>query len=155
MLKAWGAHVTVTCSQNAEQFVKELGADHVVDYTAGPVEEPLSALEKWDNHTHTHTCSHSHRDTHLQSFFIGVGFYLELLCVCVNDLPTCYYIYIRPLVLQNLIVLTVKLFLCSYLPSHPFLFALTNPPFMYIYLLVSLLFINPAPLHLKIWLDPG
>ena len=46
MLKAWGAHVTVTCSQNAEQFVKELGADHVVDYTAGPVEEPLSALEK-------------------------------------------------------------------------------------------------------------
>uniref|UniRef100_A0A671VV52 NAD(P)H oxidoreductase RTN4IP1, mitochondrial n=1 Tax=Sparus aurata TaxID=8175 RepID=A0A671VV52_SPAAU len=48
MLKAWGAHVTVTCSQNAEQFVKELGADHVVDYTAGPVEEPLSALEKFD-----------------------------------------------------------------------------------------------------------
>lgn len=46
MLKAWGAHVTVTCSQNAEQFVRGLGADHVVDYTAGPVEEPLSALEK-------------------------------------------------------------------------------------------------------------
>ncbi|XP_028995376.1 reticulon-4-interacting protein 1 homolog, mitochondrial isoform X2 [Betta splendens] len=48
MLKVWGAHVTVTCSQNAEQFVKELGADYVVDYTAGPVEEPLSALEKFD-----------------------------------------------------------------------------------------------------------
>ncbi|XP_010734703.2 NAD(P)H oxidoreductase RTN4IP1, mitochondrial [Larimichthys crocea] len=48
MLKAWGAHVTVTCSQNAERFVKGLGADHVVDYTAGPVEEPLSALEKFD-----------------------------------------------------------------------------------------------------------
>uniref|UniRef100_A0A8P4GCA0 NAD(P)H oxidoreductase RTN4IP1, mitochondrial n=1 Tax=Dicentrarchus labrax TaxID=13489 RepID=A0A8P4GCA0_DICLA len=48
MLKAWGAHVTVTCSQNAEQFVKGLGADHVVDYTSGPVEEPLSALEKFD-----------------------------------------------------------------------------------------------------------
>ncbi|XP_038584708.1 reticulon-4-interacting protein 1 homolog, mitochondrial [Micropterus salmoides] len=48
MLKAWGAHVTVTCSQNAEQFVRGLGADHVVDYTAGPVEEPLSALEKFD-----------------------------------------------------------------------------------------------------------
>ncbi|XP_035530129.1 reticulon-4-interacting protein 1 homolog, mitochondrial [Morone saxatilis] len=48
MLKAWGAHVTVTCSQNAERFVKVLGADHVVDYTAGPVEEPLSALEKFD-----------------------------------------------------------------------------------------------------------
>lgn len=48
MLKALGAHVTVTCSHNAEQFVRELGADHVVDYTAGPVEEPLSALEKFD-----------------------------------------------------------------------------------------------------------
>uniref|UniRef100_A0A4W6C019 Reticulon 4 interacting protein 1 n=1 Tax=Lates calcarifer TaxID=8187 RepID=A0A4W6C019_LATCA len=48
MLKAWGAHVTVTCSQNAERFVRELGADDVVDYTAGPVEEPLSALEKFD-----------------------------------------------------------------------------------------------------------
>ncbi|CAK6962132.1 reticulon-4-interacting protein 1 homolog%2C mitochondrial [Scomber scombrus] len=48
MLKAWGAHVTVTCSQNAEGFVKRLGADHVVDYTAGPVEQPLSALEKFD-----------------------------------------------------------------------------------------------------------
>ncbi|XP_034530402.1 reticulon-4-interacting protein 1 homolog, mitochondrial [Notolabrus celidotus] len=48
MLKAWGAHVTVTCSQNAEQFVRGLGADHVVDYTSGPVEEPLGALEKFD-----------------------------------------------------------------------------------------------------------
>lgn len=48
MLKAWGCHVTVTCSQNAEQFVRGLGADHVVDYTAGPVEEPLRALEKFD-----------------------------------------------------------------------------------------------------------
>ncbi|XP_035465334.2 reticulon-4-interacting protein 1 homolog, mitochondrial [Scophthalmus maximus] len=48
MMKAWGAHVTVTCSQNAERFVRGLGADHVVDYTAGPVEEPLSALEKFD-----------------------------------------------------------------------------------------------------------
>ncbi|XP_022050555.1 reticulon-4-interacting protein 1 homolog, mitochondrial [Acanthochromis polyacanthus] len=48
MLKAWGAHVTVTCSQNAERFVRELGADHVVDYTAGPVEEPLGELEKFD-----------------------------------------------------------------------------------------------------------
>uniref|UniRef100_A0A3Q4GLY6 Reticulon 4 interacting protein 1 n=1 Tax=Neolamprologus brichardi TaxID=32507 RepID=A0A3Q4GLY6_NEOBR len=48
MVKAWGAHVTVTCSQNAERFLRGLGADHVVDYTAGPVEEPLSALEKFD-----------------------------------------------------------------------------------------------------------
>ncbi|XP_015236746.1 PREDICTED: reticulon-4-interacting protein 1, mitochondrial [Cyprinodon variegatus] len=48
MLKAWGAHVTVTCSHNAERFVRDLGADHVVDYTAGPVEEPLRLLEKFD-----------------------------------------------------------------------------------------------------------
>ncbi|XP_037341672.1 reticulon-4-interacting protein 1 homolog, mitochondrial [Pungitius pungitius] len=48
MLKAWGAHVTVTCSHNAERFVRGLGADHVVDYTAGPVEEALSSLEKFD-----------------------------------------------------------------------------------------------------------
>ncbi|RVE66369.1 hypothetical protein OJAV_G00106620 [Oryzias javanicus] len=48
LLKAWGAHVTVTCSQNAEQFVRGLGADHVVDYTEGPVEVSLSALEKFD-----------------------------------------------------------------------------------------------------------
>lgn len=46
MLKAWGAHVTVTCSHNAERFVRGLGADCVVDYTAGPVEEPLSVLDK-------------------------------------------------------------------------------------------------------------
>lgn len=48
MLKAWGGHVTVTCSRNAEQFVRRLGADHVVNYTAGPVEGPLRALEKFD-----------------------------------------------------------------------------------------------------------
>ncbi|KAK1894490.1 Reticulon-4-interacting protein 1 like mitochondrial [Dissostichus eleginoides] len=48
MLKAWGAHVTVTCSQNAERFVRDLGADHVVDYTSGPVEKPLGELEKFD-----------------------------------------------------------------------------------------------------------
>lgn len=46
MLKAWGAHVTATCSQNAQRLVRGLGADHVVDYTAGPVGESLSALEK-------------------------------------------------------------------------------------------------------------
>lgn len=55
MLKAWGAHVTVTCSQNAERFVSDLGADHVVDYTAGPVEEPLSTLERLEEGTHRHT----------------------------------------------------------------------------------------------------
>ncbi|CAM4646132.1 unnamed protein product [Leuciscus chuanchicus] len=48
MIKAWGAHVTVTCSQNAERLVRDLGADDVVDYTAGPVEKQLQTLEKFD-----------------------------------------------------------------------------------------------------------
>lgn len=47
MIKAWGAHVTVTCSQNAERLVRDLGADDVVDYTAGPVEKQLQTLEKF------------------------------------------------------------------------------------------------------------
>lgn len=46
MVKAWGAHVTVTCSQNAERLVRDLGADDVVDYTAGPVEKQLQTLQK-------------------------------------------------------------------------------------------------------------
>ncbi|KAI1895039.1 hypothetical protein AGOR_G00102160 [Albula goreensis] len=48
MMKAWGAHVTVTCSQNAEGLLRGLGADHVVDYTAGNVESQLKPLEKFD-----------------------------------------------------------------------------------------------------------
>ncbi|XP_023690470.1 reticulon-4-interacting protein 1 homolog, mitochondrial isoform X1 [Paramormyrops kingsleyae] len=48
MVKAWGAHVTAVCSQNAEGLVRGLGADHVVDYTAGPPEDQLKALDKFD-----------------------------------------------------------------------------------------------------------
>ncbi|CAL8299313.1 unnamed protein product [Boreogadus saida] len=48
MLKAWGGHVTVTCSKDAERLVRGLGADHVVDYSAGPVELALGTLEKFD-----------------------------------------------------------------------------------------------------------
>ncbi|KAG9268286.1 reticulon-4-interacting protein 1, mitochondrial [Astyanax mexicanus] len=48
MIKSWGGHVTVTCSQNAEQLVRSVGADDVVDYTSGPVETKLQALEKFD-----------------------------------------------------------------------------------------------------------
>lgn len=48
LMKAWGAHVTVTCSQNAEQLVKDLGADHMVDYKAGSVEAQLRALKPFD-----------------------------------------------------------------------------------------------------------
>lgn len=48
MLKAWGAHVTVTCARDAESLVRSLGADQVVDYTAGPAETSLASLEKFD-----------------------------------------------------------------------------------------------------------
>ncbi|KAM7367794.1 hypothetical protein PAMP_014069 [Pampus punctatissimus] len=48
LLKAWGAHVTVTCSQNAEGLVRGLGADEVVDYTAGDVADQLELMEKFD-----------------------------------------------------------------------------------------------------------
>lgn len=44
LLKAWGAHLTVTCSHNAQQLVRTLGADCVVAYTAGPVKDKLGAL---------------------------------------------------------------------------------------------------------------
>lgn len=48
LLKAWGAHVTVTCSQNAEGLVRGLGADEVVDYTAGDVADQLEIMDKFD-----------------------------------------------------------------------------------------------------------
>ncbi|XP_062324123.1 reticulon-4-interacting protein 1 homolog, mitochondrial-like [Osmerus eperlanus] len=48
LLKAWGAHVTVTCSHNAEGLVRGLGADEVVDYTAGDVEGRLTQMNKFD-----------------------------------------------------------------------------------------------------------
>ncbi|KAK9531444.1 hypothetical protein VZT92_010870 [Zoarces viviparus] len=48
LLKAWGAHVTVTCSQNAEGLVRGLGADEVVDYTAGDSLEQLEMMERFD-----------------------------------------------------------------------------------------------------------
>uniref|UniRef100_A0A668A2L4 NAD(P)H oxidoreductase RTN4IP1, mitochondrial n=1 Tax=Myripristis murdjan TaxID=586833 RepID=A0A668A2L4_9TELE len=48
LLKAWGAHVTVTCSHNAEGLVRGLGADEVVDYMAGDVAAQLDMMEKFD-----------------------------------------------------------------------------------------------------------
>ncbi|KAK7906626.1 hypothetical protein WMY93_015238 [Mugilogobius chulae] len=48
LLKAWGAHVTVTCSQNAEGLVRGLGADEVVDYTAGDAPLTLEAMDRFD-----------------------------------------------------------------------------------------------------------
>lgn len=46
LLKAWGAHVTVTCSHNAEGLVRGLGADEVVDYAAGDAPKRLGTMQK-------------------------------------------------------------------------------------------------------------
>ncbi|XP_051909121.1 reticulon-4-interacting protein 1 homolog, mitochondrial-like [Hippocampus zosterae] len=48
LAKAWGAHVTVTCSQNAEGLVRGLGADEVVDYTAEDAVDHLEMMERFD-----------------------------------------------------------------------------------------------------------
>ncbi|XP_057678703.1 reticulon-4-interacting protein 1 homolog, mitochondrial-like isoform X1 [Corythoichthys intestinalis] len=48
LAKAWGAHITVTCSQNAEGLVRGLGADEVVDYTAEDATYQLEMMERFD-----------------------------------------------------------------------------------------------------------
>ncbi|KAM4865661.1 NAD(P)H oxidoreductase RTN4IP1, mitochondrial [Thomomys bottae] len=48
IMKAWGAHVTAVCSQDASELVKKLGADDVIDYKCGRVEEQLKALKPFD-----------------------------------------------------------------------------------------------------------
>uniref|UniRef100_A0A4W3HRE4 NAD(P)H oxidoreductase RTN4IP1, mitochondrial n=1 Tax=Callorhinchus milii TaxID=7868 RepID=A0A4W3HRE4_CALMI len=48
LTKAWGAHVTTTCSQDAFSFVKDLGADHAVDYKTPHVEQQLKTLDLFD-----------------------------------------------------------------------------------------------------------
>lgn len=48
VLKAWSAHVTAVCSQDAGALVRQLGADDVIDYRAGDVEEQLKAFKPFD-----------------------------------------------------------------------------------------------------------
>ncbi|XP_034264989.1 reticulon-4-interacting protein 1, mitochondrial [Pantherophis guttatus] len=48
LIKAWSGHVTAVCSQDASELVKRLGADDVIDYKSGNVEEQLKKLPKFD-----------------------------------------------------------------------------------------------------------
>ncbi|XP_010130348.1 PREDICTED: reticulon-4-interacting protein 1, mitochondrial [Buceros rhinoceros silvestris] len=48
LVKAWGAHVTAVCSQDASTLMKKLGADDVIDYKSGNLEEQLKTLPLFD-----------------------------------------------------------------------------------------------------------
>ncbi|XP_054969972.1 reticulon-4-interacting protein 1, mitochondrial isoform X4 [Pan paniscus] len=48
VMKAWDAHVTAVCSQDASELVRKLGADDVIDYKSGSVEEQLKCLKPFD-----------------------------------------------------------------------------------------------------------
>lgn len=44
-MKAWDAHVTAVCSRDASELVRKLGADDVLDYKSGNMEEQLKSLK--------------------------------------------------------------------------------------------------------------
>uniref|UniRef100_A0A2I3GCD6 Enoyl reductase (ER) domain-containing protein n=1 Tax=Nomascus leucogenys TaxID=61853 RepID=A0A2I3GCD6_NOMLE len=48
VMKAWDAHVTAVCAQDASEFIKKLGADDVIGYKSGSVEEQLKSLKLFD-----------------------------------------------------------------------------------------------------------
>ncbi|GFO40247.1 reticulon-4-interacting protein 1-like protein, mitochondrial, partial [Plakobranchus ocellatus] len=48
LCKAWGMHVTTTCSADAVDLVTSLGADEVVDYTQEPLWEKLNHLNRFE-----------------------------------------------------------------------------------------------------------
>ncbi|KAG5205494.1 hypothetical protein JEQ12_018744 [Ovis aries] len=48
VMKAWDAHVTAVCSQDASELVRKLGADDVIDYKSGNVEEQLKSSKPFD-----------------------------------------------------------------------------------------------------------
>ncbi|XP_047617809.1 reticulon-4-interacting protein 1, mitochondrial isoform X3 [Phacochoerus africanus] len=48
VMKAWDAHVTAVCSQDASELVRKLGADDVIDYKSGNMEEQLKSFKPFD-----------------------------------------------------------------------------------------------------------
>lgn len=47
VMKAWDAHVTAVCSQDASELVRKLGADDVIDYKSGNVEAQLKSSKPY------------------------------------------------------------------------------------------------------------
>ena len=47
VMKAWDAHVTAVCSQDASELVRKLGADDVIDYKSGNVVEQLKSSKPY------------------------------------------------------------------------------------------------------------
>ncbi|KAM4695227.1 NAD(P)H oxidoreductase RTN4IP1, mitochondrial [Discoglossus pictus] len=48
LLKAWGAHITAVCSEDAFSLMKDLGSDDVIDYKAASLEAQLKTRELFD-----------------------------------------------------------------------------------------------------------
>nr|XP_054762228.1 reticulon-4-interacting protein 1, mitochondrial-like [Lytechinus pictus] len=48
LMKAWGAHVTTTCSASATEFVSKLKPHHIVDYKRADVESELKRIGPFD-----------------------------------------------------------------------------------------------------------
>ncbi|KAF6365252.1 reticulon 4 interacting protein 1 [Rhinolophus ferrumequinum] len=48
VVKAWDAHVTAVCSQDASELVRKLGADDIIDYKSGNTEQQLKSLKPFD-----------------------------------------------------------------------------------------------------------
>ncbi|XP_072264814.1 reticulon-4-interacting protein 1, mitochondrial [Pyxicephalus adspersus] len=48
LLKAWGAHVTVVCSGEAQTLMNDLGADDIIDYTTGRLQDQLKTRDLFD-----------------------------------------------------------------------------------------------------------
>ncbi|XP_040553616.1 reticulon-4-interacting protein 1, mitochondrial isoform X3 [Gallus gallus] len=48
LVKAWGAHVTAVCSHDAGTLMRKLGADDVIDYKSGSLEQQLKTLPSFD-----------------------------------------------------------------------------------------------------------
>lgn len=46
LLKAWGCHVTTTCSVDGFKMVQSLGADDVIDYKKEPLVSTMKGKEK-------------------------------------------------------------------------------------------------------------